>query len=176
MAASNFTPISLYYSPTAAAVPLAANLVAGELALNTIDGKLFYKDSSNAVQVLGTKGGVGTSSTTQVLYNNAGLIVGSANLTFSSTTQVLTAFGFAGPIGAATQATGAFTTVGVGTSTPATALDVRGSARSFLYSNPGTISANAATDAGFNSMSIGPVTIANGITFTVATVSRWVIN
>jgi hypothetical protein len=54
MAATTFTPISLYFSATAATVPLAANLVAGELALNTIDGKLFYKDSSNVVQVLGT--------------------------------------------------------------------------------------------------------------------------
>jgi hypothetical protein len=52
MAATGFTPISLYYSPTASAVPLAANLVAGELALNTNDGKLYYKNSSNVVTLL----------------------------------------------------------------------------------------------------------------------------
>jgi hypothetical protein len=72
MAATGYTPISLYYSSTTTNVPLAANLVAGELAINTADGKLFYKDSSNVVQILGTKGGVGTSSTTQVLYNSSG--------------------------------------------------------------------------------------------------------
>jgi len=85
MAQTNYTPISLYYSATASAVPTAANLVPGELAINTNDGKLYYEDSSGVVQVLATKGGVGTSSTTQVLYNSSGLTVGSANLTFDGT-------------------------------------------------------------------------------------------
>jgi hypothetical protein len=90
MAATNYTPISLYYSATASATPTAGNLVAGELAINTNDGKLFYKDSSGVVQVLATKGGVGTSSTTQVLYNSSGLVVGSAGLTFDGTNLATT--------------------------------------------------------------------------------------
>ena len=45
MAATNYTPIQLYRSTTAAAVPLAANLAAGELAINIVDGKLYYNDS-----------------------------------------------------------------------------------------------------------------------------------
>jgi hypothetical protein len=45
MSATNFTPIQLYRSTTASAVPLAANLAAGELALNIVDGKLYYNDS-----------------------------------------------------------------------------------------------------------------------------------
>lgn len=44
MAQTNYTPIQLYYSTTAAAVPLAANLAAGELAINITDGKLYYND------------------------------------------------------------------------------------------------------------------------------------
>ena len=70
MAATNYTPISLYYSATTTNVPLAANLVAGELALNTADGKLFYKDSSNVVQVIAWKttpvsaGGTGSTTLT----------------------------------------------------------------------------------------------------------------
>jgi hypothetical protein len=44
MAQTNFTPIQLYNSTTALAVPLAANLAAGELALNITDGKLYYND------------------------------------------------------------------------------------------------------------------------------------
>ena len=40
MAQSGFTPISIYYSSTASNVPTAANLVPGELAINTNDGKL----------------------------------------------------------------------------------------------------------------------------------------
>ncbi len=45
MAATNYTPIQLYRSTTPSAVPLAANLAAGELALNIVDGKLYYNDS-----------------------------------------------------------------------------------------------------------------------------------
>ena len=89
MAQTNFTPISLYYSATSTNVPTAGNLVAGELAINTADGKLFYKDSAGVVQVIGTKGGVGSSTTTQVLYNSSGLVVGSANMTFSGTALTL---------------------------------------------------------------------------------------
>jgi hypothetical protein len=63
MAQTNYTPISLYYSTTASAVPLAANLVNGELAINinTADGKLYYKDSAGVVQLLAQKGGGGLS-------------------------------------------------------------------------------------------------------------------
>jgi hypothetical protein len=89
MAQTGFTPISIYYSSTASATPTAGNLVAGELAINTADGKLFYKDSAGVVQVIGTKGGVGSSTTTQVLYNSSGLVVGSANMTFNGTTFTL---------------------------------------------------------------------------------------
>ena len=70
MAQAGYTPIQLYYSTTGAAAPSAGNLVAGELAINTNDGKLFYKDSSNAVQVIGWKtvpasaGGTGQTSLT----------------------------------------------------------------------------------------------------------------
>jgi hypothetical protein len=55
MAQTNFTPISLYYSTTATNVPSAANLVAGELAINTQDGKLFYKDAAGVVQTIASK-------------------------------------------------------------------------------------------------------------------------
>ena len=85
MAQTGYTPISLYYSTTAAATPSAGNLASGELAINITDGKLFYKDNGGSVQVIGTKGGVGSSSNTQVLYNSSGLVVGSANLTFDGT-------------------------------------------------------------------------------------------
>ena len=57
MAQSGYTPLSLYYSATASTAPTAGNLVAGELALNTNDGKLYYKDSSGVVQVIASKAG-----------------------------------------------------------------------------------------------------------------------
>ena len=57
MAATNFTPISLYYTTTAAAAPVAGNLVNGELAINITDGKLYYKNSSNVVTLLASSSG-----------------------------------------------------------------------------------------------------------------------
>ncbi len=57
MAQTNYTPISLYYSTTAATAPTAGNLVDGELAINTNDGKLYYKDSSGVVQTIASKAG-----------------------------------------------------------------------------------------------------------------------
>jgi hypothetical protein len=54
MSATGYTPIQLYYSTTASAVPLAANLISGELALNVTDGRLYYKDNAGTVQLLST--------------------------------------------------------------------------------------------------------------------------
>ena len=52
MAASGFTPIQLYYSTVSGHAPIAGGLVDGELAINTAEGKLFYKNSSGVVTVL----------------------------------------------------------------------------------------------------------------------------
>jgi hypothetical protein len=52
MAQTGFTPIVLYHSATPAAVPLAANLAPGELAINTADGIIYYENSSGNVQPL----------------------------------------------------------------------------------------------------------------------------
>jgi hypothetical protein len=57
MAASGFTPISLYYSTTAAAAPTSGNLVNGELAINITDGKLYYKDNAGVVKLLASSSG-----------------------------------------------------------------------------------------------------------------------
>jgi len=91
MAQTGYTPISIYYSATSTNVPTAGNLVAGELAINTADGKLFYKDSSGVVQTIAGKGGAGVAggSTTQVQYNSSGSLAGSANMTFSGTALTL---------------------------------------------------------------------------------------
>ena len=74
MAQTGFTPLLIYSSSTATNAPTAGNLLnnatGSELAINIADGKLFYKDSSNAVQVIGwkttptTAGGTGLTSYT----------------------------------------------------------------------------------------------------------------
>lgn len=52
MAATGFTPIQLYRTTTASAQPSAGNLAAGELALNTTDEKLYFKNTSGTVKLL----------------------------------------------------------------------------------------------------------------------------
>jgi hypothetical protein len=112
MAQSGYTPISLYYTTTAAAAPTAGNLVNGELAINITDGKLYYKDNAGVVQIIAGKGGTGVAggSNTQVQFNSSGSLAGSANLTFNGTT--LTAGGLS-TTGATS--TGTFSATGVAT-------------------------------------------------------------
>jgi hypothetical protein len=63
MAATGFTPISLYYTTTASAVPVNTNLVAGELALNTTDEKLYFKNAAGTVKLLASNGATTNVST-----------------------------------------------------------------------------------------------------------------
>lgn len=69
MSQAGYTPIQLYRSSTPSNAPSSGNLADGELAINTADGKLFYKDSGGSVQVIATKAGasgdvVGPASST----------------------------------------------------------------------------------------------------------------
>ena len=77
MAQAGFTPIQLYFSSTTTNAPSAGNLASGELAINITDGKLFYKDNANAIQVIAwklvpiTAGGTGQTS-----YTDGQLLIG----------------------------------------------------------------------------------------------------
>jgi hypothetical protein len=71
MAQSGFTPISLYHSTTATAQPLAADLVAGELALNTLDEKLYFKNSAGTVKLLASS--AGTTNVSSITFGSTGL-------------------------------------------------------------------------------------------------------
>ena len=55
MAQANSTAIQLFYSNTGGTLPLADSLIAGEVAINIVDGKLFYLDTNNAVSLIGSK-------------------------------------------------------------------------------------------------------------------------
>lgn len=70
MSATNYTPIQLYRSTTALAVPLAANLAAGELALNITDGKLYYNDSGT-VKLLASN--AATTNVSTISFGTTGL-------------------------------------------------------------------------------------------------------
>ena len=99
MAQAGFTPIQLYHSATPAAAPTAGNLIAGELAINTADGILFYEDSAGVVKPLAqnvtpvANGGTGATTLTA---NNVILGNGTSAPTFvapSTTGNVLTSNG-----------------------------------------------------------------------------------
>lgn len=65
MAQAGFTPIITYHSTTPSAVPNAANLAPGELALNIADMKLYCENSSGVVTLLAEAGGGGLTGETQ---------------------------------------------------------------------------------------------------------------
>lgn len=105
MAQTGYTPILIYSSSTASAAPAAGNLtnstLGSELAINITDGKLFYKDNANAVQVIGwkttptTAGGTGLTSYTagDLLYYASGTAL--SKLGIGSNGQILKSTGTA---------------------------------------------------------------------------------
>lgn len=105
MAQTGYTPILLYSSTTAAQAPAAGNLInstfGSELAINITDGKLFYKDNANAVQVIAwkttptTAGGTGLTSYTagDLPYYATGTTL--SKLAIGSNGQILTSTGTA---------------------------------------------------------------------------------
>lgn len=103
MAQTNYTPISLYYSTTASAVPLAANLVPGELAININDGKLYFENSSGVVTLLAQ-----SSTASPVTTFSAGTTGFTPN---SATSGAVT---LAGTLNVANGGTGVTTSTGTG--------------------------------------------------------------
>jgi len=97
MAQTGYTPILIYSSSTASQLPSASNLtnstLGSELAINITDGKLFYKDNANAVQVIGwkttptTAGGTGLTSYTagDLLYYATGTTLSKLGIGSSGT-------------------------------------------------------------------------------------------
>jgi hypothetical protein len=105
MAASGFTPIQLYRTTTAAAVPLAADLSAGELAINTTDEKLYFKNTAGTVTLLASSlvgpanGGTGVANNAAMTVTGSGnfaytrTLTGTTNVTFPTTGTLATLAG-----------------------------------------------------------------------------------
>ena len=202
MAATGFTPISLYYSSTASTAPTAGNLVNGELAINITDGKLYYKDNAGAVQLLASKTSVFSTYTTgDMLYASATNVL--SKLGVGSSGQILSVVGgvptwtAAPPSGASISndtstasnlyplfsntTTGAPTTIYTSNAKylykPSTG-DLQSSqlvASNGIISNSSTVAVSYTISTGNNSMSVGPITVASGQSVTVPSGSRWVV-
>ena len=88
MAQSGYTPISLYYSTTASAAPTSSNLVAGELALNTVDEKLYFKNSAGTVKLLASNAASAATVSSVAMSVPAFLTVTGSPITSSGTLAV----------------------------------------------------------------------------------------
>jgi len=168
MAATGYTPIVLYNSTTASNVPTTGNLQAGELALNIADGKLFFNKS----------GTITTLSDSNV----------TTHLSWSAANNTLTVTGTGSlqvPNGTTAQEP----------ATPAAGmLRFNSDLNSFegyngslwggiggaqaggaIVTNNKNASVNYTITTTQNGFSVGPITVASGVTITVSSGSRWVI-
>lgn len=131
MAQAGYTPISLYYSTTAANSPSAGNLANGEVALNIADTamSIWFKNASGvAKKVFANPAGLSyptaDGSANQVLKTD-----GSGNLSFVSISSVATATNLAGgAAGSVPYQSGASTTTFLSLGTAAQVLQVNSGA------------------------------------------------
>ena len=95
MSQSGYTPIQLYRTTTASATPTAGNLAAGELAINTTDEKLYFKNAGGTVKLLASNvtpvanGGTGATTADDARTNLSAqvtLVSGTNIKTINSTT------------------------------------------------------------------------------------------
>jgi hypothetical protein len=155
MAQAGYTPISLYYSTTASATPDASNLIAGELALNTNDEKLYFKNSAGTVKLLAS-----SASTTNVQT----ISFGSTGLTPSTATSG--AVTVAGTLAIGNGGTG-ITSFGTGVA-GALGQNVSGSGSIALTTSPVFTTPNLGTPSAGTLTSCTGLPLSTGITGTLA--------
>jgi hypothetical protein len=181
MAQTGYTPILIYSSTTASQAPSASNLsnstLGSELAINITDGKLFYKDNANAIQVIGwktvpaTAGGTGQTSYAvgDILYANTTTTL--AKLADVATGNALISGGVGvapswGKIGLTTHVSGTLPIANGGTNattTPTAGAVAYGTGSAYAFSAAGT-SGNVLISGG-----TGAPTWTGGPTFTATT-------
>lgn len=180
MAQTNFTPILLYASSTAAAVPSAANLTnsatGSEIAINVADKNLFFKDSTNAVNTVpirqsSTSSNGWLSSTDWSTFNGkqAALVSGTNIKTVSGVT--LLGSGDVGTIGVGYGGTGITTTpsngqipIGNGTNYTAAAITAGSGISVTNASGSITVANTQNTGPTFSASSNANLTVSSGVT------------
>jgi hypothetical protein len=141
MAQTGYTPIQLYRTTTSGAAPSAANLTAGELAININDADmaLYAENASGVVKRLinnpaGLKYPTADGTANQIIKTD-----GAGNLSFAS-----------GASGTVTSVSGTGTVSGLtlsGTVTSSGSLTLGGSITGFLPTTGGTMTGNLTLDA-----------------------------
>jgi hypothetical protein len=91
MAQTGFTPISLYNSPTASTVPSAGNLVAGELAINTLDEKIYFKNLGGVVKQIASSLSTANTFTGTQTFSGSTATFGTSLLDSNETVNVVAA-------------------------------------------------------------------------------------
>jgi len=176
MAATGFTPIQLYRTATASATPSAGNLADGELAINTNDEKLYFKNSSGVVKALADGPGAGV-----YLPLAGGQLTGNVTNTSTGSFQVAqgtTAQRDAGTANgrmrynSTTASFEGYTAAGwgdIGGGGPSLGTD------SVIRTNAKVIAENITFAGTENGSTVGPITINASYTVTVTNGSTWVI-
>ena len=109
MSASGFTPIQLFRTTTAAAVPTAGSLAAGELAINLTDEALYFKNAAGVVTLLAdSSGALGSVTSVAASGGTTGLTFSGSPITTSGTLTL------GGTLAVANGGTGVTTSTGTG--------------------------------------------------------------
>jgi len=173
MAQSGYTTIQSYYSNVAGHVPTSANLVSGELAVNIVDGILYYKDNTGTVQVLSNANADShlkwdAANATLIVLSNGALEIpvgNAAQQPANASTGMIrfntTVSEFQGYNGSTWSQIGGGATGG-------------GPDQVFVQ-NQAIVTTNYTLTTGYNAESVGPITINSGVTVTIPSNQRWVI-
>lgn len=202
MPAPGFTPIIIYHSDTAAAVPSTGNLTNGELAINITDKKIYTKSlAGSLVTLVDTMGSQSAAAVAITGGTINGTVIGGSSpaagtfTTVNGTVLTMTgdsAFTSTGalkiPVGTTgQQPTGADGKIrynssitkyegysnGAWSSLGGGATG--GGADEIFIQNGQTVTVNYTIPTGKNAMSTGPITINSGIVVTIPANSRWVV-
>jgi hypothetical protein len=98
MAQATYTPIQLYFSTTAAAIPIAGNLANGELGLNISDMKLYAKNSAGTVTLLASSASTGATVSSVAQTFTGGIVAVAGSPITTSGTLALTVAGTSGGV------------------------------------------------------------------------------
>jgi len=165
MAQATYTPIQLYFSTTAAAIPTSGNLANGELAINIQDEKLYFKNAAGTVKLLASN-----ATSAPVLSFSAG------TTGFTPSTATTGAITLAGTLIVGNGGTGAATLTGYVKGSGTSALTASATIPNTDISGLGTMSTQNAssvtiTGGTVNGTVIGGTTAAAGSFTTVTATS-----